>query len=70
MAVGVSHDDPTQPLRREYIALSGVMADTPFTATLSKGLGHAGKRACRHCFLLGQHKDKCGNDLGATRFLG
>jgi hypothetical protein len=46
------------------------VADTPFTATLSKGLGHAGKRACCHRFLLGQRKDKCGNDLGTTRFLG
>jgi hypothetical protein len=46
------------------------VADTPFTATLSKVLCHAGKRACHHYFLLGQRKDKCGNDLGVTRFLG
>jgi hypothetical protein len=70
MPVGVSLDDPLQPLRHKYIVLSGVIADTPFTATLSKGLGHSGKRASRHCFVLGQRVSRDGSNLGATRFLG
>jgi hypothetical protein len=70
MPVGVSPEDPSLPLRHEYIALSGVIADTPFAATLSKGLGHSGKRACCHCFLLGQRVGRDGSNLGATRFLG